>query len=53
MKDKKLPKTNAMRILDKAHIAYNVYTYEHDGKAVDGVHVAEMLHQDPNCVFKT
>lgn len=49
----KLPKTNAMRILDKAQIAYEVFTYEHGKDMVDGQHVAELLHQDPNTVFKT
>lgn len=49
----KIQKTNAMRILDSAKISYEVYTYEHGKEAVDGVHVAAMLHQDPEMVFKT
>ena len=48
-----IEKTNAMRILEQKHIAYTVYTYPHDGSAIDGVHVAELIGQDPECVFKT
>ena len=51
---KKIVKTNAMRSLDKAKLSYFVHTYEHeDGVAIDGIHVAQMLQQDPACVFKT
>ncbi|MBE6915470.1 MAG: Cys-tRNA(Pro) deacylase [Ruminococcaceae bacterium] len=46
-------KTNAMRILDQKKLAYEIYTYPHDGVAVDGVHVAELIGKDPSCVFKT
>lgn len=53
MKEKKAPKTNAMRILDRANIDYSIITYEHDGTAIDGIHVADILHQDPKRVFKT
>ncbi|MEG0710286.1 MAG: Cys-tRNA(Pro) deacylase [Longicatena sp.] len=49
----KIQKTNAMRILDKAAIPYDVHTYEHGEDAVDGLQVANLLHQDPNTVFKT
>lgn len=49
----KQSKTNAMRMLDKASIRYQTYTYEHHGEAVDGIHVAQMLHQNPDQVFKT
>ena len=49
----KISKTNAMRLLDKAKITYQTYTYEHQGEAVDGVHVAQMLNQNPEQVFKT
>ena len=33
-------KTNAMRILDKAKVNYNLYNYDSNGEAVDGVSVA-------------
>lgn len=49
----KQTKTNAMRILDKAGIGYEVFTYEHKKEAVDGMQVAMMLHQNPATVFKT
>lgn len=48
------PKTNAMRLLDKAKISYQVHEYpHHSGEAVDGVSVAALLGQDPAQVFKT
>lgn len=51
---KKNIKTNAMRILDKAQIQYQVHTYEHEeGIAIDGTHVANMLNKDASIVFKT
>lgn len=49
----KIQKTNAMRILDQAKLPYEVFTYEHGKDAVDGITVANMLHQDPESVFKT
>lgn len=47
------PKTNAMRMLDKAKIEYKVHEYPHDDHAVDGQSVAKLLGQDPKQVFKT
>ena len=55
MKDSKSKadiKTNVMRILDKAKINYEYYTYDGDGSTT-GVQVAQMLQQDPRRVFKT
>ena len=49
----KITKTNAMRELENHGIEYEVFTYEHGKEAVDGVHVAQLLQEDPNCVFKT
>ena len=46
-------KTNVMRILDKEKIQYNHYEYPHGKEAVDGVSVAKLLNQNPDCVFKT
>ena len=37
----KLEKTNAMRILDKAKISYQTYTYDADDGAIDGVSVVK------------
>ena len=45
-------KTNVMRVLESNGIAYTSHTYPTDG-AIDGVSVAKMLGQDPECVFKT
>ncbi len=45
-------KTNAMRILDRMKIPYEVVTYECD-EFVDGVHVADMLGQPYEKSFKT
>ena len=45
-------KTNVMRMLDKAKVSYNHYSYVDTG-AISGVEVASALNQDPNRVFKT
>ena len=45
-------KTNAMRILDKNKINYEVNTYECD-EFIDGVHIADMLGQPYESTFKT
>ena len=52
MKDK-TPKTNAMRILEKNGIAYNVKTYEYDEDHLDAVHVAQSAGLNIEQVFKT
>ena len=38
-------KTNAMRILDRQKIPYQLNTYECD-EFIDGVHIADALGQD-------
>lgn len=45
-------KTNAMRLLDRARVAYSVNLYECD-EFVDGVHIADMLAQPRERSFKT
>lgn len=45
-------KTNVMRILDQHKINYKSFCYVNTN-AVNGKEVAEVLHQDPNQVFKT
>lgn len=45
-------KTNAMRILDKNKIKYELNTYDCDN-FVDGKSIADMLGQDYNISFKT
>lgn len=46
-------KTNAMRMLDKAKLSYEIQEYEVDENDLSGVHVAEQIGQDPETVFKT
>lgn len=45
-------KTNVMRILDKAKVAYEYHNYVDSG-VVSGEDVAKVLGQDPEKVFKT
>lgn len=45
-------KTNVMRLLDKKKIEYKSHYYG-DTDAVSGVEVANVLGEDPACVFKT
>jgi Cys-tRNA(Pro)/Cys-tRNA(Cys) deacylase len=54
-KGKAIAKTNAMRELDRAKIAYTARTYEHgedDGSTL-GLKIAEQLGEDPASSFKT
>jgi Cys-tRNA(Pro)/Cys-tRNA(Cys) deacylase len=46
-------KTNAMRLLDRANIPYEVAEYEVDESDLSGVHLAETLGIDVERVFKT
>ncbi len=46
-------KTNAARLLDRAHIAYELIPYEVDENNLAADHVAESLGEDINLVFKT
>jgi len=46
-------KTNAMRLLDRARIPYEVVEYEVDENDLSGVHLAEALGIDVERVFKT
>ena len=51
---KKTAKTNVMRQLDRAKIAYEIREYPpRGGVAVDRVTVARSLGQEPGSVFKT
>lgn len=49
----KTPKTNAMRMLDKAKIPYEIFTYEVDESDLSGTHVAESVGLPYSQVFKT
>jgi Cys-tRNA(Pro)/Cys-tRNA(Cys) deacylase len=46
-------KTNAMRILEKAGIQYNSYTYDHSDGLIDGISVADKMGQPAEQVYKT
>lgn len=46
-------KTNAMRILDRAGIAYKTYTYDHSDGIIDGVSVAQKIGKSASYVYKT
>jgi Cys-tRNA(Pro)/Cys-tRNA(Cys) deacylase len=50
---KKIEKTNAARLLDKAKISYNLIPYEFDENDLAAQHVANSLGQDIAKVFKT
>lgn len=53
MGTRKFKKTNAMRELDSLKVSYDYQCYEVDESDLSGLHVAELLKQDPRCVFKT
>lgn len=46
-------KTNPMRILDKAGISYNTYTYDASDGLIDGISVAEKIGKPVERVYKT
>lgn len=48
-----MTKTNAMRLLDAAGIAYRTAEYEYDESDLSGVHAAQQLHMPMEQVFKT
>ncbi|MBD7910863.1 MULTISPECIES: Cys-tRNA(Pro) deacylase [Clostridium] len=48
-----MQKTNAMRLLEKSNIDYNIITYENKDGKIDGVAVAAKIGKDVNSVFKT
>lgn len=50
---KKIEKTNAARLLDKAGLHYNLIPYEFDENDLAAQHVADSLGQDISRVFKT
>ncbi len=50
---KKIDKTNAARLLDRAKIAYELIPYVVDEEHLAATHVAEQLGEPIECVFKT
>lgn len=49
----KIQKTNAVRLLDKAGIEYNLIQYEVDESDLSAAHVADQLKENIEQVFKT
>lgn len=45
--------TNAMRLLKQAGIEFETSSYEVDESDLSGVHAAQMLGIDSDCMFKT
>ena len=50
---KKINKTNAARLLDQAHVSYELVSYEVDENNLAADHVAQSLGEDIRQVFKT
>ena len=50
---KKLTKTNAARLLDRAKVKYDLVPYEVDESDLGAQHLADTLGEDVNRVFKT
>lgn len=46
-------KTNAMRMLDKSGVSYQVLVYDHEDGQIHGIAVAEKIGRPPGSVFKT
>ena len=53
MSKEKEKKTNAMRIVERVKVPYNVYHYAWREDALDAVHVADELARPVDQVFKT
>ncbi len=51
--ENKAHKTNAMRMLESAHVDYDVKTYEVDEDDLGGMHVAAQMAEPPEQIFKT
>lgn len=49
----KIAKTNAMRILDKGKIEYNILSYDTSDGEIDGISVANKIGRSVDQVFKT
>lgn len=47
------PKTNALRILDKEKVEYNIITYNVKDSKIDGESIAEKIGRAPELVYKT
>ena len=49
----KQEKTNAMRMLDKQKVSYDILTYPIDDGEIDGLSVAHKIEKSPEFVYKT
>jgi Cys-tRNA(Pro)/Cys-tRNA(Cys) deacylase len=49
----KIQKTNAMRLLDRAGIKYEIMTYAYDESDLSGLKAADSLELPPETIFKT
>ena len=52
-KDADVNKTNAMRLLEQAGIAFRIETYEFDEEHLSGEHVASQVSLPADQIFKT
>lgn len=48
-----MTKTNAMRLLEQAHIPFRILEYDVDETDLSGVHVAEQVNMPMEQIFKT
>ena len=48
-----MTKTNALRLLESAKIDFETVEYTVDESDLSGMHISEILGQDPDCIFKT
>lgn len=46
-------KTNAMRILDRMNISYNIINYDVEDGKIDGISVSNKIGKDSKTVYKT
>ncbi len=49
----KIKKTNAMRLLEKKKIEFEVMTYDNKDGKIDGISVASKIGRNPESVYKT
>ena len=46
-------KTNALRMLDKAKIKYDIKEYKYDEQHLSGDHIVQQVDLEANQIFKT
>lgn len=50
---KKITKTNALRMLDKHHIDYEILEYEYDEEHLSGDHILHQVDLAASQIYKT